>query len=453
MLYQFSPLVQAAIDAGKYIPIMSSSGVPLSMVRDAATGQFAAHAVGLAGSGVGLLNPLTAAPQMIMGAGQLYQGQMALQGIKAISASVATLQATTAVIGVGVAATVALSAVNLWQTLKLRQDVKQMRVEVRDGFINLNQALSDQGDELIEHILQVSEDVEFRAHRTILVRAYGLFDKAMNRLQSAVMMSDLSLRNHEITAARDMMFKALADYSNNQLMEGVRAVAYIRRRECVWAIEQAIAMTYQMQGQWNAVGERLLNTDAMIRQDVLTVIDKIETDEELDFLFPEMTRVHNHDLVAIAAWKNHVDWYQELSSEEMKQLNEFMTVEQQDSVEDSSDEVDYFEEAPAEYEFYDEISQKFVPVALRDSLVFLFDTDARQNAEGYIDGRAQLEDLAALNPQNLCKASPLTIANLYWYFSERDESLVEDKTEDSERDESLVEDETEEIAEEMALSH
>jgi uncharacterized protein YdaT len=431
MLYQFSPLVKAAIDAGRYIPVMSVSGVPLSMVRDAATGQFAHHAVGLTSTGIGLLNPLTAPLQMVMGAGQLYQGHKALQGIKALSASVATLQATTAVIGVGVAATAALSAVNLWQTLKLRQDIKQMRVEVRDGFINLNQALSAQGAELIEHILQVSEDVEFKAHRTILARAYGLFDKAMNRLQSAVMMSDLSLRDHEIMAARDMMFKALADYSNNQLMEGVGAVAYIRRRECVWAIEQAIAMTYQMQGQWNAVSERLLNTDAMIRQDALTVLDKIQTDDELDFLFPEMTKIHDHDLVAIAAWKNHVDWYQQLSFEEMKQLNEFIAIEQQDTVENSSDEVDYLEEAQAEYKAYDEIRQKSVPGVLHDSLVFLFDSEVRQNAENYIDERAQLEDLAALNQDNLCKASPLTIANLAWYFSARDESLVEDDAEEN----------------------
>ncbi len=439
MLYQFSPLVQAAIEAGKYIPVTTASGLPLSMVRDAATGQIAAHAVGLAGSGVGLLNPLTAAPQMIMGAGQLYQGQMALRGIKAISASVATLQATMAVIGVGVAATAALSAVNLWKTLKLRQDVEQMRVEIRDGFIDLNQALSNQGVELIEHILQVSEDVEFKNHRTILVRAYGLFDKAMTRLQTAVKISDLGLRNQEITAARNMMFTALADYSNNQLMEKVGAVAYIRRRECVWAIEQAIAMTFQMQGEWNAAGDRLLTTDLMIKQDVLTVLDKVKTDEEIGFLFPEVTRVYNHDLVAIATWKNHLDWYQELATEEMKQLNEFTAAEPHDDVEDSSIEVDYIEEEPAECKLYEEVSQKFVPGVLRDSLVLLFNPEVRQKAEDYIGERAHLEGLAVLNSQNLCKATPLTVANLDWYFAARDESLLEE--------------ETKEVVEEMALSH
>lgn len=197
-MYNFSPLVQAGILAGKYIPVETAAGVPIGMVRDAATGQFAAHAIGMG------LNPLTAAPQMFMGAGQLYQGHKALQGIKALSASVATLQATTAVIGVGTVAVAALSAVNLWQTLKLRKDMQQMRVEVREGFIDLKQVFTDQGIELIEHIQQVSEDVEFRTHRTILARAYGLFEKAMNRLSSAVTMKDLGLRNDEIKAARDI---------------------------------------------------------------------------------------------------------------------------------------------------------------------------------------------------------------------------------------------------------
>lgn len=429
MIYQFSPAVQALIAAGKYIPATSASGLPLSIVRDAATGQFAAHAVGLAGSGVGMLNPLTAAPQLLMGAGQMYQNQVAIQGIKALSASVATLQATTAVIGVGVAATAALSAVNLWQTLKLRKDVKQMRVELKDGFIDMKQVLSEQGLELIEYIQQVSEDVEFKAHRTILVRAYGLFEKAMNRLQSSVIVSDLCLRNDEITAARNMMFQALSDYDNHQLMEGVCAAAYIRRRECVWAIEQAIAMTYQMQGAWSAASDRLININATMHHDVLNTLDQYETQAELDFLFPEITRIYNHDLAALGAWQNHIDWYQELSSDELNQLNTVMTEENDSSLAERSGSVNLIEK-PLEYELYETVSQKFEPMALHRSLLYLFDEKERRGEEIYINERAQLEELTALSLQNLQKASSLTISNLGLYFSIRDESLTEQEAEE-----------------------
>ena len=94
-MYDFSPLVQAGIAIGKYVPVKTAAGVPIGMVRDASTGRFVAHAVGMA------TNPLTAAPQLLMSGAQLYQGQQALQGIKVLQASVSALQATTALIGVG----------------------------------------------------------------------------------------------------------------------------------------------------------------------------------------------------------------------------------------------------------------------------------------------------------------------------------------------------------------
>ncbi|EDX84981.1 hypothetical protein S7335_2680 [Synechococcus sp. PCC 7335] len=428
-MYDFSPLIQAGIAAGKYIPVETAAGVPIGMVRDAATGQFAAHAIGMG------LTPLTATPQaqvvmqagkLAMGAGQLYQGHKALQGIKALSASVATLQATTAVIGVGVVGVAALSAVNLWQTLKLRKDVQQMRVEVREGFIDLKQVFADQGKEIIEHIQHVSEDVEFRAHRTILVRAYGLFEKAMNRLGSAVTMQDLRARNDEIKSARDMMFQALSDYDNSQLMKGVGSVAYIRRRECVWAIEQAIAMTYQMQGEWQTVGDRLINLNATIRQDAIATLDKVKTSDELDFLFPELTRIRDHDLVAINAWNDHIEWSKELSIEEMKQLNALVDDEAEKNENDIPTE-DLSDDKPIEYSVYEEAKSNFVSKALHQSLVYSFSTERRRQGEEYIAERAALESLTAFNPQNLSKASPLAVANLELYFATKDESLADEE--------------------------
>lgn len=423
-MYQFSLPVQAAIAAGKYITVQTAAGVPIGMVRDAATGQFAAHAIGMG------LNPLTAAPSMIMGAGQLYQGHKALQGIKALSATVATLQATTAVIGVGVVGVAALSAVNLWQTLKLRKDVRQMRVEVREGFIDLKRVFADQGAELIEHIQYVSEDVEFRTHRTILARAYGLFEKAMNRLCSAVTMQDLSARTDEIRAARDMMFQALSDYDNSQIMSGISSVAYIRRRECVWAIEQAIAMTYEMQGEWQVVSDRLTHLNTTIRQDAVTTLNKAETIDELDFLFPELTRIHDHDLVSIKAWKDRIDWSKTLSEDEIQQLKALVDTESVE-IEDIALIEDYTDDKPAEYALYEKAKSSFIPNALWNSLLYSFDTELRRQEEEYIVERAMLESLTAFSSQNLRKASPLAIANLNLYFAAKDESLREKTEEDT----------------------
>ena len=72
MLFQFTPAVQAAIEAGKYVQVFNSAGVPLSLARDAATGRFAAQAVGMVAQNTPLA-PLFSPVQMAMGAAQMYQ--------------------------------------------------------------------------------------------------------------------------------------------------------------------------------------------------------------------------------------------------------------------------------------------------------------------------------------------------------------------------------------------
>ena len=67
MLFQFPSIIQAGINAHKYVQVISSTGAPLSIARDKATGQFVGHAVGVLSNGAAL-NPLTAIPQLAMGA-------------------------------------------------------------------------------------------------------------------------------------------------------------------------------------------------------------------------------------------------------------------------------------------------------------------------------------------------------------------------------------------------
>jgi hypothetical protein len=75
-------------------------------------------------------------------------------------------------------------------------------LEVKNGFIDLKQALKDQGAEIRQLIEQVAQDIKFEQHRTVLIRAYGLFVQAINRLRSAMQLQDISRRNAEIDAAR-----------------------------------------------------------------------------------------------------------------------------------------------------------------------------------------------------------------------------------------------------------
>ena len=420
MLFQFTPAVQAAIEAGKYVQVFNSAGVPLSLVRDAATGRFAAQAVGMVAQNTPL-SPLFSPVQMAMGAAQMYQthqGFTAVQvGLQSIQSSLGVLQATTAFIGVGTVAVGVLSAVNLQQTLKLRKEVGQLRLEVKEGFIDLKQALKDQGAEIRELIEQVAMDVDFKNHRTILVRAYGLFTQALHRLRSAMQIQDISRRNAEIDGARGMLFQALADYDNRELLEVTCSAGQLRRLECAWAIEQAIIATYQVQNEPAAVSDRLSHLQAKMRLDALGVINNCETEDELDFLFPELTRIHNHDLAVLASWQNQIDWMKSLPAPDLRLL---------ESADFSTDELitnlNTNDSIPLEQVSYEKLAQKSHFAALVDQLSMMFASQLRQEYENYIVRQATLAHYKSLIPSNLGKASDLAVANLYWYFKVRDES-------------------------------
>ncbi|WP_448287839.1 hypothetical protein [Phormidesmis priestleyi] len=340
--------------------------------------------------------------------------QETLKAVQALSGTVGILQATTAVIGVGVVATAALSAVNLWQTLKLRQDVSALRLEVKEGFIDLKQLLQNQGSDLIEHLDRVAADVDFRNHRTILSRAYGLFTQANIRLQSALTLQDPTLRNAEINASRDMMFQALADYNNPQILVDVSPAGYTRRREYVWTILQAIVFTYQLQGEYATVSHRLSDLSATIRQDSLLAIESIQTFAELDFLFPEIIRIHDHDLQALHLWQAQIDWMEALPAEDIKLLNssELQPVDLASSVPES------LIAPPPEQIQYEEYQQKSHFSALRDQLRLSMAPDLRKEYAVYISQQASVEGLYALSEQNLQCASNFTIANLYSYLNQ-----------------------------------
>ncbi len=426
MLFQFPSFIEVGIAAGKYVPVLSSAGIPLGIARDAATGQFVSHAVGVLGNGGVLLNPLTVPLQLATGGAQMYQMHRGFQsvhaGLQTLQASVGVLQATTAVIGIGVAAGVALSAVNLYQTLKLRKAVERLELTVENGFLDLKKALKDQGSEIITIIQEVAQDIKFEQHRVILVKAYGLFIKAIDRLRSAIRLQDVNRRNAEIDAARGMLFESLADYTNPQLLEEISAPGQLRRQECAWAIEQTIISTYQIQNELSVVSDRLSCLQNKIRTDAVRVIESCATEDELDFLFPEMTRIRHHDLVILESWQNQSDWMRTLSSEELKLLQSMDTSSTDANVPSNSKDCLTTLAEPPELLLYQELQQKSHPQSLLKQLLFMMNSNLRQDDELYISQQAALLGHQSLDPSNLQQASDLTVANLYWYFKFKDDS-------------------------------
>ena len=427
MIFQFAPKIQALINSGAYEVVRNSAGELLGIARNKATGQFVAHAVGMATKAAGI-NPLVAPAQLILGGVNIIQTHMGFQetyrkldviqaGLQTLQNSMVVLQSTTALIGVGTVASVALSAVNLQQTLKLREDVKHLRLEVKDGFIDLKKALKDQGTEIIKRIDQVAQDVEYQHHRTILVQAYGRYMQALICLKDALKLPDTNLINAQIGTARGMLYEALADYNNPLLFRETCPVGQLRRKECAWAIDQAITTTYQLQDAYEVVSDRLSHLQHQIRQDSLNIIDCCD-ENELDFIFPEITRIHDHDLAVLNSWQNHVDWKRSLSPEDAKQLlsSDFS------SSDNNTQETTTTLAAPPEQLLYENLKQKSHFLSLRDQIIFMMQPTLRKEAELYITEQAASNGYKALILSNLQQSSNLAVANLYWYFKVRDES-------------------------------
>lgn len=428
--FVFRPELQAKIASGAYEVVRSKiTGEPLGLVRDKVTGQFVKNGLAIGQKLASPqfcwdnfnLSPTSWLIQPILSGAQMWQTHRGFQHtygmLNTLQSSVGVLQATTAAIGVGTVTGAVLSGVNLWQTFKLRQDIKQLRLEVQNGFIDLKKALRDQGAEIIDRINLVSEDVEFRHHRTILTQAYGVFSQALDRLNIALKIQNIDRRNTEIDAARGMLFQALADYSNPGLFQHNSAAGYLRRVECSWAIEQAIITTYQLQEELNAASDRLESLQQKIRQNSLEAIELCHSQDELDFLFPEIAHLHFHDVAVLKTWKTHIDWIQELSPEEKQQLAEIESDEREHSAsENAIDEVTQ----PIEVEMYRDWKQKSHYSALCDQLRFIVQPELRQPHEAYICDRAQEFDRPALAPSNWQEVPDFTVANLYHYFKTRE---------------------------------
>jgi hypothetical protein len=448
-VYIFSEATQALLNSGQLVQVVSQTGQLLPIVRDPLTGRFieiakavysstvaSSGSIGSQGSlgfltqliGGGPIQPLVAATQLISAPVQMVQTHRGFQAtykkldavqasLQALQNSVGVLQATTAVIGVGTVAGVVLSAVNLHQTLKLRQDVKQLRLEIKDGFIDLKQALKDQGAEIIQRIDQVAQDVKFEMHRLALIKAYGQFQQALRLIKSALLIEDLSTKNVTLGNAQLLLANALADYNEPHLLEATCAAGHLRRVECAWAIEQTMALTFQLQNAPAAVSDRLSHLQDKIRQDSLAVIDRCESDEELDFLFPELTRIHGHDLPVLESWQNHTEWIQALSPDEQQLLasSDISAADSSDTNEEPTVVVE-----PEEQLLYENLKQKSHYLSLRDQLKFMVKPDLRRGHESYISQQAPASGLKALAPSNWQAIPDLTVANLYWYLKQKE---------------------------------
>ena len=77
---------------------------------------------------------------------------------------------------------------------------------------------------------------------------------------------------------------------------------------------------------------------------------------------------------------------------------------------------------PSELLLYENLKQKSHLVSLRDQLKFMLKPDLRRGHESYVSQQATACGYKALAPSNWQEISDLTVANLYWYFQDKQEA-------------------------------
>ena len=460
MDYIFSTATQALMLSGKAVQVAHKTGILLTIARCLVTGRFLEVAKPPSST-----NPLIFPTQLIFGALQGYQTyqthtgfkktqnainigvtniredigvvrddiknvQMGVDtvinqvagiqydikgmsdGIIAIQQNLGVLQATTALIGVGTIANIAISAASLHQILKLREDVRQMRVEIKDGFIDLKKALKDQGTEILNHIDAVVADIKFEQHRVVLIHAYSQFLAATKLIQNSLA-CETHIRDQGLASARHMLSVALADYRNPQLLSETSALGKLRRMECAWAIEQTIIMTYQIQKQSSAVNQGLQSLQSTIRQDIVDVSNAVHSQAEIDLLYPEISRICTQDLVVLSSWQEQSEWIQSLPASDLKLLE---SSELSPAPQAMTSAISNFE--VPEQKIYEELKPKSHFDSLRDQLKLMASPELRLKYEYEVVEKAQASGHKALKADVVKQSSDMAIANLYHYFQE-----------------------------------
>jgi hypothetical protein len=420
----FSPAIQSGLISGIYELAKDQAGNFLPIARDIATGRFVG--IGRLIQGAISINPLftpatiaTSFVEML----QINRGFQKTYGmLNTLQANVGVLQATTALIGVGNIAGIALSAVNLQQTLKLREDVRNLRLEVKDGFIDLKKALNLNQIDIINRLDQMENNIDFKQHRAILAEAYGQFIQSLVFLKNSLQHTDLNARNAGINNVQFILNNSLAAYNNPLLFEDTNIPGKIRRKECSWAIDQAMTMTYQLQNAYEVVSDRIDKLQDKIRQDLFSLISACQSEDEIEFMFPEVMRICNHDLVTLETWKNQINWIDFLSLGERKELlnSNIVNSDIVDSEILEMDERSIAQLQPPEQLFYEGIKPRSHFGALRDQLKFMVKPEFRQEQESYIVERTMNSSYQALAPSNWQEVPDLTVANLYWYLKEKE---------------------------------
>ncbi len=338
------------------------------------------------------------------------------KGMDSLQEKASILESATATLGVGVALQGILSAVNLQQTGKSNFKLDQVLLELQTGFTDLTSMINHQGDEILKTINQVGQDIKQEIHKVEFVKAYGIFESVHhNQLPSALITQDSKDRNHKLNCIWNNLQICLSIYNNKYLISSPLISEKWKRLECAWAIEQTLALVDILKNDFEACVFQLNHLKEKIIKDCMELTESCQSQEEIDFIFPRINSMINHDIILIDFWKNNLKVIQNLSIEDQEKLASFNIT---DIVSLNKAQESNALQKRSPFELYQELKDKSHFVALKDQLRFILKPELRSEYESYITQKAIALNFKGLALTNWKEVPDLTVANLYYFLKE-----------------------------------
>jgi len=192
-------------------------------------------------------------------------------GIAQQSMMLSSIQSSISAIGMMSAVGCTLSAVNVFQLIKVQRSLNRVEKKIDDGFIDLKVFFSEQ----LQNLLSEQQ-------RQRLAQAYNHYRKALEQLQISLLIQDPINRKLSINSCIDVFVQSLAIYDDKQEYQYINVPAKLRRLECSWSLEAAIAESRYLQGEYTAA----LHSYEKQRQRIIAETEMLKSEmSENDYKF------------------------------------------------------------------------------------------------------------------------------------------------------------------------
>jgi tetratricopeptide (TPR) repeat protein len=208
-------------------------------------------------------------------------------GFEQQAGMLSTIQSSIGALGLVSVLGCALSAVNVYQLVRVRKDLNNLEKKLESGFEGMQFFISRGFNDL-------SSNLEIKQ----LSLAYSQYRKGLEQMNTALLIENPANRNNSLALCINIFTNALAKYEEQYESSTINIPAKLRCLECCWVIQNSIAEAYQRQEEYAAS----LHTYKKLHQQILQHTEKFKQSMTVDnhhFITGDFNIIHENDVKII----------------------------------------------------------------------------------------------------------------------------------------------------------